>query len=437
MQSPVFSSHWLSNPIFHKELQVSSRRRRSYVMRFVYIVSLGALLMTVWAEADGFGRGRNAITFVAEAGIALTASVVWFQFVACQLLAVIYLSSSISDEVYHRTLGVLMTTPLSSFHIVAGNLTSRLLQLMVVMAITLPILAVIRVFGGIPWDFIWRGSILTFCSTVFTGALSLLVSVHCRRSHTVIIITLLILGAWWVLVPLLAAIPGAVYGLYQDDPWVMVFSFIHPYFNLGIMTEGLFLARGTGWYGQWSWICDCLLMLLASLGMVSFAAYRVRAVGLSLMGGEAPVRKKSSKGKGTKIAKSIGKSRPLLGCPILWKELRTPLFGKRPILVKVLMCGAIGLMAILYLAMAHDNNFNDVDLQSFIILTLVGMPCLFAMIMSATTVTTEREARSWPVLLVTTIGHGQILRGKWLGIVRRVLPAWAFLVGHLVIFRAW
>jgi len=249
-----------------------------------------------------------------------------------------------------------------------------------------------------------------------------------------ITITLLILGAWWVLVPLLAAIPGAVYGLYQDDPWVMVFSFIHPYFNLGIMTESLFSARGTGWYGQWSWICDCLLMLFASLGMVSFAAYRVRAVGLSLMGGEAPVRKKSSKGKGIKIAKSIGKSRPLLGCPILWKELRTPLFGKRPILVKVLMCGAIGLMAILYLAMAHGNDFDDVDLQNCIILTLVGMPCLFAMIMSATTVTTEREARSWPVLLVTTIGHGQILRGKWLGIVRRVLPAWALLVGHLVIY---
>jgi len=35
---------------------------------------------------------------------------------------IVMLSTSISDEIYHKTLGVLMTTPINSFQIVAGKL---------------------------------------------------------------------------------------------------------------------------------------------------------------------------------------------------------------------------------------------------------------------------------------------------------------------------
>jgi hypothetical protein len=39
---------WLTGPIFDKELRVSSRRRRNYVLRFVYILLLTAFVGMVW-----------------------------------------------------------------------------------------------------------------------------------------------------------------------------------------------------------------------------------------------------------------------------------------------------------------------------------------------------------------------------------------------------
>jgi len=58
---------------------------------------------------------------MAEAGKQIVSTIVLFQFCAMQVLAVVMLSSAISDEVYHRTLGTLMTTPISSFQIVLSD----------------------------------------------------------------------------------------------------------------------------------------------------------------------------------------------------------------------------------------------------------------------------------------------------------------------------
>ena len=113
------SLYWLTGPIFDKELRVSSRRRRNYVLRFAYIALLTAFLALVWIEAMGqSGSAVYRISRMAEAGKSIVIYIVWFQYCATQFLAVILLSNSISDEIYHRTLGLLMTTPiLSLIHI--------------------------------------------------------------------------------------------------------------------------------------------------------------------------------------------------------------------------------------------------------------------------------------------------------------------------------
>ena len=153
----VFGLAWLTGPIFDKEMRVSSRRRRNYVLRFLYIGLFTFLL------AIGLGRehGRTAehvglseSRAWPSAGQAIVSAVLWFEFLAAQVIAVVMLSTSISDEIYHRTLGVLMTTPIGSFQIVVGKLLSKLLQLVLLLAISLPLLAIVRVFGGVPWDFL-------------------------------------------------------------------------------------------------------------------------------------------------------------------------------------------------------------------------------------------------------------------------------------------
>ena len=146
---------WLTGPIFDKEMRVSSRRRRNYLLRFIYIGSFTFMVAVLWMDrvAHTTVPGYTSVYQVsrmAAVGQEIVTAILWFQFLTCQVIAIVMLSTSISDEIYKRTLGALMTTPIGSFQIVAGKLTSKLLQIVLLLAISLPMLAVVRVFGGVP-----------------------------------------------------------------------------------------------------------------------------------------------------------------------------------------------------------------------------------------------------------------------------------------------
>ncbi|MHC4501313.1 MAG: ABC transporter permease, partial [Planctomycetota bacterium] len=182
--SRFFSLSWLTGPIFDKELRVSSRRRRNYVLRFAYLALLTTILALIWVEEMRYrGSALYRVSRMARAGQTIISFIIWFQFFATQLVAIIMLSTSISDEIYNRTLGLLMTTPINSFQIVMGKLFSKLLQLILLMAITLPLLAIVRVFGGVPWDYVLSSLCVTLTAVIFVGSLSLFFSIFSRRAY--------------------------------------------------------------------------------------------------------------------------------------------------------------------------------------------------------------------------------------------------------------
>jgi len=59
---------------------------------------------------------------------------------------------------------------------------------------------------------------------------------------------------------------------------------------------------------------------------------------------------------------------------------------------------------------------------------------LFTIVLPATSITTEVESRSWPVLLATPLDDKDILFGKFVGALRRCFPAWLLLFGHIIAF---
>jgi len=50
---------WLTGPIFDKELRVSSRRRRNYVLRSAYLLVLVVLVAAAWSIALLKGSGKS------------------------------------------------------------------------------------------------------------------------------------------------------------------------------------------------------------------------------------------------------------------------------------------------------------------------------------------------------------------------------------------
>ncbi len=93
-------------------------------------------------------------------------------------MALILNSGAILTEARSRTLSTLLATPITPARIVMGKLSASLLQLLLLLVISLPLLAMVRVLGGVDWMFL----VATLCVT--TTGMFLMGSMAARFSVT-------------------------------------------------------------------------------------------------------------------------------------------------------------------------------------------------------------------------------------------------------------
>ncbi|TFG50050.1 MAG: hypothetical protein E4H40_01940, partial [Candidatus Brocadiia bacterium] len=266
--------------IFDKERRVTSRRRRYYVLRVAYLAILALLILSVWTAGLAFSNAGGSSVYIAsrmpEVGKGVIVSIAWTQFILLQFLAVVLLSSSISDEIYHRTLGVLMTTPISSFHIVTGKLLSRLLQLLLLLGISFPILAIVRVFGGVPWGYVVSSLLVTLTSAIFTGSVSQLFSIFYRRAHEVILLTAFVCGILYA-GPMIA-LEAYKYFYGPVHPGLSnTANHANPFFVMAVNTQEMFTAAGVT---SISLPLHLWIMLAGIILWVGLSVIYVRRVGI-------------------------------------------------------------------------------------------------------------------------------------------------------------
>jgi len=435
----ILSLSWLTGPIFDKELRVSSRRKRNYWLRFIYLALLTLFLVLIWTEVVRLsGSPLHRASRMAEAGRRIIMTIVWFQFIAIQLIAIIILSTSISDEIQHRTLGVLMTTPINSTQIVLGKLFSRLLQLILLLAISLPVLAIVRVFGGVPWNYLISSLCLTLTVATFVGSLSLFYSILTRKAYLVIIMAFLSVGFLFMLLPFLTAgIWNAVTGDLPDK-FTNIILYPNPYYAFAANTETMLYQRGFG-PGKFLWPLHCAILLAGVALILLFCVLMVRRVALRQAVGQVGSARRKRRRKNHRLESAAeyqptSRIRRVYGSPTIWKELRAPLFRRHKVASIIIASITLILLLITYLLFANENNLNEEGCQGMYIIIFMILGCLFTIILPATSITSEKEARSWPLLLATTLTDTQILFGKFIGALRRCMPIWLLLFGHLLLF---
>ena len=432
--SKFLSLYWLTGPIFDKELRVSSRRRRNYVLRSAYLSLFTIILVFVWLEEVRYlGSAAYRISRRARAGQTITLFIVWFQFCATQLIAVIMLSTSISNEINNRTLGLLMTTPINSFQVVMGKLFSKLLQIILLLGISLPLLAVVRIFGGVPWDYIISSLCITLATLIFVSSLSMFFSIYFRKAYVVIIMTILSLGVLFALLPFLCFMIFKDI-MPDDDKLISIIFQANPYAIMMFNTIFMENPRSLGGI-FFSWPLHCAIMLASSVVLLSVSVIKVRKVALLQATGQLDgfFRKKPADGavKSRPIASAI---KPVGKLAFLWKEMRTPLFGRNKIIAVIVISIALILLLLTYILVAIENGLEYLDVQAPFLAILGSIGGLFAIVLPAASVTSEKESRCWPLLLVTTLSDWQILLGKIIGTLRRCVPAWFLMFGHLIVF---
>jgi len=438
METTGLKWHWwtasllprLTGPIFDKEMRVSSRRRRNYVLRFLYIGLFTFLVASVWL--DRIVHSTSSVyqaSRMASAGQAIVTAILWFQFLAAQVIAVVMLSTSISDEIYKRTLGVLMTTPIGSFQIVIGKLTSRLLQIVLLLAISLPLLAVVRVFGGVPWDYLLCGLCVTLTTVAFVGSLSLFFSIFTRQAYAAIIQTILAMGLLFGGIPVVLAF--LTDRMISTNALMRGLSYINPFVVMVGAMEALYTARPTTFF---VWPLHCVVMLGLSGLLLLLAMIFVRKAALRQAVGASAVAPGKRRTGGGLAVTSI---RRVQGPPVLWKERRAPLFGRRKLRRIAEIVSGVAILALLLLTYGlcyRAKVLKDPEIHVMYGVVFFSVGILFTVVLPATCITTEKECQTWPLLLTTTVGNWEILWGKFAGAVRRCLPAWVLLFAHTLAF---
>ncbi len=430
---------WLTGPIFGKELRVSSRRRRNYITRFVYLVFLTGFLIVIWGDAVNVaGSSRTYITSrLAQAGKQIIVTLIWFQFYATQFVAVVMLSSAISDEIYHRTLGVLMTTPITSFQIVIGKLSSKLLQLILLLAVSLPVLAIVRIFGGVPWNYIVSSLCMTLTTLIFVGSLSLFFSIFSRKAYVVIILTLVTLGLFFGL-PLLLIINTSWLTLLRSIPTIIL-CHMNPYVMLDISTSLMLDPRQVGPV-RFFWPLHCGIMLTASAFILFYCIRMVRKIALVRTSGRVNllerlrrfwVLKFSGKKAASRLQTQI---RPVKGPPVVWKELKSRISSRERLIVKIIIGLQVAMIVAMYLFPYVADTLGLEETHVFYIWMFMGLGTLSVIVLPSMCITSEKECHSWPLLLTTTLNDWQIIFGKFIGVLRRSLFIWLLLFVYVALF---
>ena len=431
-------------PVFEKELRVSSRRRRNYTLRFVHIALLTITVVLFWLSVVRFsGSGAWRIARMAEAGKMIVTTIVWFQFCAVQIVAIVMCSTSISDEIYHKTLGVLMTTPINSLQIVMGKLFSKLLQLILLAVISVPLLAVVRVFGGVPWDYIIKSFCITLTAALFVASLSLLFSIFSRRAYVVILMTMFTLGFLFALLPFIIFLCLDNFTSMSEMDIITGLFYAHPVAVLAFETALMHSPRGGVGGPNLSCLGYCGIILVAAAVILAIAVRVVRKVALRQAVGQLGTTwqskramKKAAGATATPVRGRAGRIRRVKGSPVLWKEWRHPLLGRHKKIAIAVIIAAVALLALTYILIDDEGVLDEDEVHVAYAVIFVGMGMLFALVLPATAITSEKESRCWPGLLATTASDGHIVAAKFVGLLRRCAPIWILLFVHLLIFCA-
>jgi ABC-type transport system involved in multi-copper enzyme maturation permease subunit len=418
----------LMGPVFRAELLRSARQRHYYALRLVYGL---ILLLMVWVN---FERMRQERRVARLADVAAFATRTFESFAVVQLIAVLLLvppvfGGAIADEKQRKTLHYLMASQLSSGEIMLDKVLGRSVHLAVFIAIGLPVVSLLGLFGGISAESVLAVYAGTFSTVAFAIAMTVLISTRARRVRDAIVSAYLLIPAW-LFVPPLILLFGTVFGpgmylwIKPVNDWLVDTS------PFGVWLRWKFLINlglsASSMFDQLLWMVGA--QLVGALVLLLIAVWRLRPTFRRQE--ESPVRRARSQGS---RRRPRWFARPECGdAPVFWKERHFAATDRftRLVLLPVI---AVITMPLVVMTDANDGrrvlmNFwrpgyaglrprpegflwaLQVDLGWYVAFWLLAVAGA-----SAASMAIEREQDTWTSLTATPLTGREILRGKVLG----------------------
>ncbi len=176
-----------------KELRGRMRGRRAFVMLTVHLLIVAGfafMIEEVAVRSVGNSFGGGAAT--ADIGRALFTALLLLLTLVVMILGPASTSGAISLEREKQTLDMLSVTPVSSLAIVVGKLVSALGWMFMLLLASIPVMALVFMFGGVGPEDLVRGYVVLFASAILYGSLGLFISALVKRTQAATVINLVL-----------------------------------------------------------------------------------------------------------------------------------------------------------------------------------------------------------------------------------------------------
>lgn len=429
----------LPGPVFFHELRAAARKRKSFVIRT--LIGLFLLYLLLVSEGGSYRRSSTANDWeysakdLARIGGNLFSMVVWLQAMIILLLTPAFVAGSIVEDRQRKVLSYLLASPLTGAEIVLGKLAARLINLVVLVAVGLPVVSIALFLGGVAPDEVWLCYGLSFTSLYFLAGVSIFASAFSARPRDAIVRVYAIEGIWLIF-PFINDLMRSVGGLAariarEAEPVTQWITASTPSI---LFDRGLLFGSKIEILGISLWAMG--LQVLYGTALIGWATLRLRPVekGSRLWGLGWLTAQRESR------PRRLFPRRPCGDRPMIWKECGGSLFA--PSIFRMISLIALGLVALAglgywvyalglpalrevrtygygILGPQRNREVMSISVRVFTTVLYILSGLLIAAA-AATGVTSEREKDTWVSLTATPLSAREIVSGKFLGSIWRV-----------------
>jgi ABC-type transport system involved in multi-copper enzyme maturation permease subunit len=374
------------NPVLMRELLVTLRSPRSFVLQLLYVCVLGSLVYFYWPAGE---QGSRQVS----PGVARALFDIFFlgQFFLVTLMAPTFAAGSITGEKERKTYEILLASPLAPATILVGKLLSSLSYLVILIVSSLPLMILCYLLGGLLLSEILRSYLVLILAAGTFGLLSIACSSFFRRTSSSLVVSYLVILPLALMCVVMTRTDNVTARDFVSiailPPWCLAAWTV-----LGILINRRLLhPPDVGSEGKE--IVDEEEEMKYAIGVV---------IDRDLFPDKlfAPAKRIDLMPDGTN--------------PVLDKELRSEIFSQGTLMLRVViqvsMVLSIPLMAVLL--------FLRSDQAAYYVAYVLTFNLLVGPVFSAGSITQERERKTLSLLLTTLLRPGKIVIAKLLAALR-------------------
>jgi ABC-type transport system involved in multi-copper enzyme maturation permease subunit len=397
-------------PIFNREFLTVPRRDRHHTARVAVLGLLWVIGVTAWQATVGFTKDA-ALGETARFGLLLFQITVFVQLTLLLFFSALSAASTVSQEKDRRTFILLLLTDMRDYEIVLGKMLGSLLPIGVLFAITVPFFALVLLLGGVAVTQVTQAVAVMAATALAAGSLGGLVALWRERTFQALALAVLAL-VFYLLMVQGVGLAGRVLA---DADWSGATAWLDPFTAMMYVLEPPASAPAIpAAYGY------SLTMLSLSIALNGFGIWKLRKwnpSGEPVQQREAPADEDDNAEVRAKAHAAPGIARKVWANPILWREIRTLAYGRRPLLVKIAYAIVVALISYFAYEQLHSGYERPAFAAAYGLVPISILSLLLVSAQAVTSITSERDGGALDLLLVTDISPREFVFGKLGGVL--------------------